>query len=98
MGCVESVNEKGEVNILQEYNRPQVLNFNDIINDDDFNDIDLHSPKEFHEFSKKIIVRSGNFSGYDSPTVTIRSTNVSFHRNENELAFLVLSPKVFSRN
>ncbi|CAG9320936.1 unnamed protein product [Blepharisma stoltei] len=92
MGCCESNTERGELNFTSNLTITTQAEFQRLKSEDGFNDISLSSPVEFHEYNSWASEKT-NFSrkdGDSSPS-TSRSTCFSFHRTENELAFLITS-------
>ncbi|CAG9321272.1 unnamed protein product [Blepharisma stoltei] len=93
MGCVESYKEHEEIDISNDPPKLTRSALNMLSTEDQFDDIDLESPKEFY-ISPQSVKGNDEFSDHESLVGTVRSTCVSFHRNENELAFLIPSPRI----
>ncbi|CAG9322247.1 unnamed protein product [Blepharisma stoltei] len=92
MGCCESNTEHGELNFTSNLTITSQAEFQKLKSDDDFDDISLTSNGEFQEYNNWVSEKT-NSSGkdMDSSPSTSRSTCFSFHRTENELAFLITS-------
>lgn len=90
MGCCESNSDHGELNLLGNLTIASQAEYQRMKNDEGFDDISLSSPAEFEEYKNWVNDKSNLFKiGTDTSPSTSRSTCVSFHRTENELAFLI---------
>ncbi|CAG9332230.1 unnamed protein product [Blepharisma stoltei] len=86
MGCIESYKEREEFDMPNEFLKKTVSMLSIFSSEDQFKDIDLDYPEEFCIPSKD--AKENQYLDCESVLITASS----FHRNENELAFLISLP------